>query len=128
MKILITILALCFLILAALIFRPVPIPDNAEDCLVAEGRVTHIFEGGVKDVVFRLANDETTYYINRGLEQGLNLENLKETLIGNHVKILYPDYWTPLNPNSASRHLTILEYNGKDIYNEIALVKSRIQK
>ena len=124
MKILTTIIGVCFLVLAILIFRPVPIPENAEDCLVAEGKVTQIFEGGVKDVVFMLENDETTYYINRGLELGLNLEDLQNTLIGNKVTILYPDYWSPLIPNSTSRHLTILEYNGKDIYNEIEWVKT----
>ena len=125
MKALFISLGICLVVAAAFVFRPVPIPDNREDCLSVTGKVTKIWEGGVKDVVFELENDNTYYYINRGLEQGLVLEDLQNKLIGNNVTIFYPEYWTPLNPNNTSRHLTILEYNGKDIFNEIELVKNQ---
>jgi len=115
-------LGLSFFIFAAMIFRPVPIPKDAEDCLVAEGKVVSVYAGGPNDIKFRLEGDKTTYYINRGLEYGLVLEDLQKELTGNMVKIRYPKYWTPLDPNNSIKHLCILEYNGSEIFNEIELV------
>ncbi len=111
--------------LAAMTLRPVIIPKDAKECLVAEGKVIKIFEGGVKDVAFRLEGDKTLYYINRGLEQGLNLEELRQELIGNNVTIKYPKHWTLLDPNNTIKHLSILEYNGREIFNEIDLLYNR---
>ena len=115
-------LGFIFFILAAMIFRPVIVPKNAKDCLVAEGKVVRVFEGGIHDVAFRLEGDKTLYYINRGLEQGLVLEDLQKELIGNRVTIRYPKHWTLLDPKNRTKHLSILEYNGREIYNEIQLV------
>ena len=117
-------LGLSLFILAAMIFRPVSIPKDVKDCLVAEGKVVSVLEGGTNDVVFRLDGDKTKYYINRGLEYGLVLEDLQNELIGNKVTIRYPEHWTPLDPNNSIKHLCILEYNGKEIFNEIKLVHS----
>lgn len=111
--------------LALMTLRPVSIPRNAEDCLVAHGKVVKIFEGGVKDVTFRLEGDQTTYYINRGLEYGLNLESLQNELIGNVVTIRYPKHWTLLDPNNRIKHLSILEYNGKELFNEIDMIYNK---
>ena len=112
----------CFVVLAGMIFRPVSIPKDAADLLVAEGKVVTIFEGGTNDVAFRLQGDKTMYYINRGLEYGLNLEELQEKLTGNNVTIKYPKHWTLLDPKNRVKHLCILEYEGKELFNEINLV------
>lgn len=112
-----------FFVFAAMVFRPVSIPDDPKDCLVAEGKVTRIFEGGVNDVAFRLEGDKTMYYINRGLEYGLVLEDLQKELIGNHVTIRYPKHWTPLDPKNRVKHLCVIEYDGKEIFNEIEYFK-----
>lgn len=111
--------------LAFATLRPVIVPQNAEDCLVAKGKVIRIFEGGVNDVAFRLEGDKTMYYINRGLEQGLDLKELQDQLIGNDVTIRYPKHWTLLDPNNRIKHLSILEYNGVEIFNEIKLIALR---
>jgi len=125
LKYLFIFIGVMFIALFGLILRPVHVPKNAEDCLVAEGKVIGIFEGGVKDVVFRLEGDKAMYYINRGLEQGLDLEDLQEKLIGNNVVIRYPEHWTLLDPNNRTKHLSILEYNGEELYNEIDLKYNR---
>lgn len=125
MKYIFIILGILLFILATLTLRPVHIPKDAKDCLVAKGKVTKVFEGGVKDVAFRLEGDKTMYYINRGLEQGLVLEELQDMLIGNYVTIRYPKHWTLLDPNNRTKHLSILEYNGKELYNEIDLLYSK---
>ncbi len=122
MKYVIPILGVLVLVLFAIILRPVHIPKNPEDCLVAKGKVIQIYEGGIKDVVFKLEGDNTRYYINRGLEQGLILEELQQKLIGNNVTILYPKHWSLLDPNNTTKHLSVLEYNGEELFNEIKLI------
>ena len=110
--------ALAFLGLAILIVRPVPIPKE-EDCQSLKGTVTGIYEAGVKDVVFKLQGEDKEFYINRGLETGLELEKLRADLINKEIRILYPKYWTPLDPLNSFRHISKLEYQGKIIYSEI---------
>ena len=100
------------------IFRPVPIVKESE-ALTKKGIITYVFEAGIKDVVFRIADTETTYYINRGLENGLNLKELKEKLMGKEVTIKYPKYWTPLDWDNKIRHLSKLEFEGEVIFNEL---------
>lgn len=100
------------------IFRPVPIvPEN--EALVESGKVKSIFEAGVKDVVFILEDNKRRFYINRGLENGLELDTLREKLIGKKVIIKYPDYWTPLDWNDKVKHLSKLELNGEIIFDEL---------
>lgn len=84
-----------FFIIAIAIFRPVPIVAESQ-AIVQTGVVDHIYEGGEKDVVIRLQGHQRRYYINRGLENGLEIQNLRDRLIGNEVVIKYPKYWTLL--------------------------------
>ncbi len=101
-----------------LIFRPVPIVTESE-AIVEKGIVSDIYEGGVKDIAFRLENNQRVYYINRGLEQGLNLKELKKKLIGNEVVFKYPKHWTPLDWNNKIKHISKIEINGEVIFNEL---------
>ena len=105
------------LILGFLIIKPVPIVAE-EKAVAVQGLVVDIFEGGVKDVVFKLNNDNSSYYINRGLEHGLTIEDLKEKLVGNHVILKCPKYWTPLDWNNKTRHISKVEFNDEVLFNE----------
>jgi hypothetical protein len=116
-KILFSIVALLIIAFFS-IFRPVPIVAESE-AIVEKGIVFDIYEGGVKDVAFRLENNQRVYYINRGLERGLNLKNLKNKLIGNEVVIKYPKYWTPLDWNNKIQHISKVEIKGEVIFNEL---------
>ena len=107
-----------FVLLAAFTLRPVPTPAE-KDCLITKGNVADIYEDGVNDVVFVLKGHKETYYINRGLEQGLNLAKLKKELKGKEITIKYPDYWSPLNPGKSIRHISKVEYAGTTIFSEI---------
>jgi len=86
---------------------------------LVEGTVPQIYEAGIKDVVFILKGNDTHYYINRGLENGLVLNELKDKLIGQKIKIWYPKYWTPLDPKNAIRHLSKLALGQEVIFNEL---------
>lgn len=107
-----------FFVIAIAIFRPVPIVAESK-AIVQRGIVAHIYEGGVNDVVFRLEDNKCRYYINRGLENGLEIQNLRERLIGNEVVIKYPIYWTPLDWNNTVRHMSKLEFQDEVLFNEL---------
>lgn len=107
-----------FVLLAIFTLCPVPTPPE-KDCITIKGTVTHIYEGGVKDVVFVLDGRKETYYINRGLEQGLNLATLKKELEGKEITIKYPDYWSLLDPGKSLRHISKIEYMGATVFSEI---------
>ena len=75
-------------------------------------RIDTIYEGGVKDIVFA-QNDGRFYYINRGLEQGFTLENLRALLLNKTVTLHVPNVLA-----GPSRHISKLELEGKEIFNE----------
>ena len=57
-----------------------------EDCVVKEVKVTKIVEGTTYDIVFH--DDGTdSYYINRGLEHGLNLDSLNVKVLNKTVTL-----------------------------------------
>lgn len=104
-----------FLVLIALSVVPV-VPE--EKAKTVNGKVIRIFEGGEKDIVFVLEGNSTSFYINRGLESGLDLMTLQSTLLGEEVSMKYPKHWTPLDWNNSTKHLAKLEYQGEVLYNE----------
>ena len=107
-----------FVVFVALILRPVPLVTESK-ALIVNGLLTNIYEGGVKDIVFQLKDDDRIYYINRGLERGLKIENLKQHLIGKTVVLKYPKHWTPLDWNNKTIHISKVESNEKVFFNEL---------
>ena len=101
----------------ALALRPVPIV-SADRCEVAAGTVVEIREGTSGDVFFRLREDERRFYINRGLERGLELEGLRRDLLGEQVSLLYPPYWTPLDATGSTRPVSRLECGESVLFDE----------
>ncbi|WP_299524817.1 hypothetical protein [Winogradskyella sp.] len=72
----------CFLLLKSCIIQnPKP-----EECEVIDVKITRITEGSSYDIVF---HDDGTdfYYINRGLERGLNLDSLKTKVLNKTVTL-----------------------------------------
>ena len=72
-----------------LIFRPVPIVSES-NAISEIGIVKEIYSNKGNDVIFVMENTDRRFYINRGLENGLELNNLKEKLIGNSIVVKYP--------------------------------------
>ena len=77
MKITLISFSLIILIIAVLIFRPVPIVSENQT-ISESGIVTEIYRNKGNDIIFVLENTKRRFYINRGLESGLELKNLKE--------------------------------------------------
>lgn len=109
---------LAFVAFVIVAMRPVPTPEE-KDCLSATGIVVQLYESGTKDITIRLKGFDQTFYINRGIEAGLDIKQLRADLINREVTIKYPDYWTLLDPSGASRHVSVVEFDGKTIFNEL---------
>ncbi|MBO3697206.1 hypothetical protein [Roseivirga sp. E12] len=105
------------IILLSLTLRPVPsLPEN--ELTIANGIVSNIYEGGENDIVFKLRESNDMFYINRGLEQGLNIDDLKKRLLGNQITVKYPEYWSLLS-NGTSHHISKVEYKGEVVFSEL---------
>ncbi len=102
---------------AIIIFRPVPILPE-ERLSVISGTVEDIFEAGEFDIVLTMKENGNSYYINRGLEQGLSIQDLEKKLINQKVTIKYPDFWSPLQTEDL-KHLSKLIYQNQVIYTEL---------
>ena len=109
---------LSFLVFAVLILRPVPSPSE-EECLVVEGMVGAVYESGVKDISIALKDHSTSFYINRGLENGLTLDSFTQKIIHQKVTIKYPDYWTPLDADNSIKHVSKIYLDKEVVYSEI---------
>ncbi|MBT8272590.1 MAG: hypothetical protein KJO77_02210 [Bacteroidia bacterium] len=57
-----------------------------EDCTIVETEISSISEGTSYDINFRNASGDY-YYINRGLEQGLILEDIKTKVLNKTVTL-----------------------------------------
>ncbi len=123
MKITLVSLILIVSIIAVLIFRPVPIVSESK-AISEIGIVKEIYSNKGNDVIFIMLNTDRKFYINRGLENGLELNNLKEKLIGNSIVIKYPKYWTPLDWNNSIRHISKVEFKNEIIFNELKADKN----
>ena len=118
MKITLVSLILIVSIIAVLIFRPVPIVSES-NAISEIGIVKEIYSNKGNDVIFIMLNTDRKFYINRGLENGLELNNLKEKLIGNSIVMKYPKYWTPLDWNNRIRHISKVVFKNEIIFNEL---------
>lgn len=102
-----------FIILAV---RPVRIA--AEHCKTITGTVSEIQIGSSNDIIFILSNDPHLYYINRGMEQGLKIEELKEELLQQKVKLSFVKHWTPLDPLGKLKRVVRLKISEKLVFTE----------
>ena len=123
MKITLVSFILIVSIITVLIFRPVPIVSESK-AISEIGIVKEIYSNKGNDVIFVMLNTDRKFYINRGLENGLELNNLKEKLIGNSIVIKYPKYWTPLDWNNSIRHISKVEFKNEIIFNELKADKN----
>lgn len=117
-KFILIVFSIIFFVAALFILRPVPIVSEGE-AITENGILIDIYGNSSKDIIFILKNNPTKFYINRGLENGLEIENLKEKLIGKTINVKYPRQWTPLDWNNSGRHISKLEYNGEVFFNEL---------
>ncbi|MCA0131529.1 hypothetical protein [Winogradskyella alexanderae] len=93
---------------SCIIYNPKP-----EDCVVIDVKITRITEGSSYDIVF---HDDGTdfYYINRGLEQGLNLDSLKRIVLNKTVTL----HLAKVLGGITSEHISQLALGDEIIFTE----------
>lgn len=111
-------IALLFLLLVGLVLKPVPMIAESEAIKVT-GKVAGVYQTGIKDVHIAIEGSTQNYYINRGVEAGLNIKDLNQRLVGQEVTLYFPKYWTPLDWNNRVRHLSRVDHSGQIIYTEL---------
>ena len=84
-----------------------------EDCEIKTITVDRIYEGGTYDIVFAEANGDF-YYINRGLEQGLTLEDLSNKVLNKKVTL----HLAKVMMGSTSNHIAQLAVADEVIFSE----------
>ncbi|MES2748357.1 MAG: hypothetical protein V4648_08250 [Bacteroidota bacterium] len=110
---------LLIIIIAFFILALMPINPAKENSVAVSGIVKNIREGGVKDVVFKLENDKAFYYINRGFENGFELNKAKSDFEGKKITLFYAKSWSPLTRfGTTSKHITHLTVNDSVVYSE----------
>ena len=114
MKKVLPIVAILFVVFLFFALRSCIIQNpKPEECEVKSFTVTEITEGGVKDVVFHDATSDF-YYINRGLEQGLNLDSLKTKVLNKTVTL----HLAKVLGGRTSNHISQLALGDEIIYTE----------
>ena len=85
--------------------RPVPQPTE-DNTITVTAEVQGIRATDSYDIFFLLKDvDGVNYYINRGVEQGLDPEALRAYLVGKEVSLTYVDHKSLLDPGGRARHL-----------------------
>ncbi len=85
-KIIVVIFLFCLLTIFLLIRSCVISNPQVDDSVVINTTITRITEGTSNDIIFH-DNTGDRYYINRGLERGLNLDNLNTTVLNKTVTL-----------------------------------------
>lgn len=80
---------LTFCIIAIMFVSCIINNPKPEECEVITTTIIKIEEGSSYDIVFR-TNGTDYYYINRGLEQGLNLDSLNAKVLNKTVTLHLP--------------------------------------
>jgi len=103
--------------------RPIPQPNNT-NCNTLRAKVIEVSEGDTKDVVFTLANSQSdingTFYINRGLESDMSLEQWKSKYYNKTIEVEYLDHWSPLNPFQKLKNIARIKLDGQITFNKLS--------
>lgn len=105
--------AIPLLYIAFIILVVGPVDNSKANCIQVKGVVATIEEGTSYDIVFRLKDNPHTFYINRGLENGLVLNDLQSTLTGKEIELWHANS-RPLNGG----HIAQVKINKEIIYSE----------
>lgn len=109
------------LVIAALflVFRPISV--SRDNSIVINTTVEKVSEGSEDNVIFKLNNTSGIFYINHGLQKGLNLDTLQMELQNREVTVLYlkSNFFSGFSPVKGTRYITELKLGTKVIYSEL---------
>ena len=99
-------------------FRPIS-NVGPGDVIPISGKATAIYEGSGYDIYIAIENIERPFYINRGLQLGLNLDSLNEQVLNKTVTLHCINRWTPFTTDGIHPHISKLQLDEQVIFNEI---------
>ncbi|EZH74831.1 hypothetical protein ATO12_08820 [Aquimarina atlantica] len=112
------VLFVAFMVAVIQTFRPVR-NVQPDDVMKIEGIVTNIQEGPGFDIVITLKNDKHHYYINRGLQYQLTVEQLRSDILNKKVTLYGIERWTIFTRDKNMGHISKLIVDDTIIFNEI---------
>lgn len=83
-----------------------------ERCEITNAHIIEIKERTSFDIVF-IDQKGDQYYINRGLEQGLNIDTLKKYALNQSVRLHLPKFWL-----GTSEHIAQIEIKNDTLFTE----------
>ena len=83
------------------------------------GIVEEVKESGTNDITLILGDVDIEFYINRGEEKGLSVHSLNQKLSGKKVEVMYPTYWTLLDPMDNIKLVSRLSIDEEILFNEL---------
>tara|TARA_R100001369_G_scaffold31211_6_gene55423 strand:- start:15885 stop:16169 length:285 start_codon:yes stop_codon:yes gene_type:complete len=90
-----------------------PVDTNKEKSMVVTGIVDSLYSSGVYDFVFILKDNSNIYYINRALENGIDLQRFNNDLIGEEITL-----WHAKSRASNGGHMMHLKHKDSIYYTE----------
>ncbi|GAA4273450.1 hypothetical protein U6A24_19235 [Aquimarina gracilis] len=113
-----SILFFAFLTVVIQTFKPV---RNVQptDVMKIEGIVVDIKEAPGFDIAITLENDDHYYYINRGLEFNLTVEELQREILNKKTTLYSIKRWTIFTRDGNMGHVSKLMIEDKVLFNEI---------
>ena len=117
LKIILTVSVIIILTIS-MTMRPIPNITESEANSIT-GIVKEVKESGTNDISFILEDVDIHFYINRGEEKGLSIQSLTQRLSGKEVEIMYPTYWTLLDPMGKIKHVSRLSIDEEVLFNEL---------
>ena len=115
----IIIFTLLIIALLFLVFRPIPV--SRENSIVINTTVDRVTEGSGDNVILKLNNTSGVFYINHGLQKGLNLDTLQKELQNREVSVLYlkSNFFSGFSPVKGTKYITELKVGDRVIYSEL---------
>jgi hypothetical protein len=111
-----TVLIIALLYLA---FRPIPV--SRDNSIVISTTVDKVSEGSEDNIILKLNNTSGIFYINHGLQKGLNLDTLQQELQNREVSVLYlkSNFFSGFSPVKGTKYITELKVGDRVIYSEL---------
>lgn len=111
-------ISIVLLLGAVLTLRPVPMVYENEAISIT-GIVGEVTSGGTNDLVLKLKGNGSMFYVNRGLERGLNLAAIKSKVTNKQVELKYPDHLSILDPRGSTIHISKIQMGEEVLFDEL---------
>lgn len=83
-----------------------------EQCAVIDTQIIDVKKGTSFDIILEGIHGDH-FYINRGLEQGLSIDHIKQSVLNKNVRLHLPKFWI-----GTSEHIAQIEVKTDTLFTE----------